>query len=194
MLAETKNLRYAKALSHPMRVRILMAMNTPRREMSPKDFSEETDCALGNASYHFRKLHQYGCIGLTRTEQRRGATEHYYQPVKRALAWTEESRHLPPTIMDGFAATILRGFVEEAGAAIDSGKFNDREDRTLAWDKLWVDEQGWDKLAALFVSTLEQALEIEAECEGRRAKGAEGFYASWYLAAFPSPGPGPQAA
>jgi DNA-binding transcriptional ArsR family regulator len=189
MEAETRNLRYAKALSHPTRIRILMAMNAPRRTMSPKDFSEEAACSLPNSSYHFRKLQRLGFIRLVRTEQRRGATEHYYEPVKRALAWTEESRALPPAMLDGFAATILRGFVEEAGAAIDSGAFNDRPDRALAWDKMWVDEEGWEELTALFSRTLAEAMKIEEGCAERRERGVSGFFASYALAAFESPPP-----
>jgi hypothetical protein len=183
------SLRSAKALSHPTRIRILMTMNTPRRTMSPKDFSDETGCSIGNSSYHFRKLEKFGFIQLAKTAQRRGATEHYYEPIKRALAWTEESKAMPPAILDSFAATILRGFVEEAGSAIDSGRFNDREDRALAWDKMWVDETGWLKLVALWNSTLAAAMEIEEECAGRREAGAEGFFAAYALAAFESPPP-----
>jgi hypothetical protein len=189
MKPERRNLRYAKALAHPLRIRILMAMNTPRRQLSPKEFSDESGEPLGHCSYHMRKLEEYGCVALTDTKQRRGAVEHYYSPVKRAMAWTEESKVLPPAMLDGFAATVLGGFVVEAGEAIDSGEFNERDDRVLAWDKMWVDEQGWHKLIALAAETLAKAMEIEEECDFRRDEGAEGFFASYALVVFESAAP-----
>jgi hypothetical protein len=184
------SLQSAKALAHPTRIRILTAMNTPRRMMSPKDFSDEADLPLGNSSYHFRKLAQLGFIRLAKTEARRGATQHFYEPVRPALAWTEESEHLPPSILDRFSATTLRGFVEEAGAAMDDGCLNARSDRALAWDKMWVDEAGWKQLADLFSETLQAAMRIEEECGERREKGGRGFFASYMLAAFESQPPG----
>ena len=68
----------AKVLAHPLRFKILIAMNTPFRRLSPSGFSEETDEPLSNASYHFRVLDRAGCIKVVETYQRRGATEHVY--------------------------------------------------------------------------------------------------------------------
>src|SRR3954452_3411551 len=79
-----------KALSHPLRVRILMGMNAPPRMLSPSEFSEEARVSMGLASYHFRELAKAGCIEVAEEIRRRGATEHRYLPVKRAMAWTRE--------------------------------------------------------------------------------------------------------
>jgi hypothetical protein len=184
-------LETAKALAHPTRIRILMAMNAPHRTMSPKDFAEETGETIGNSSYHFRRLKKFGFLQLARTEAVRGATEHFYRPVKRALAWTKESDSLPQVILDRVAATGLRGLVEDAGEAIDAGTFNDREDRALAYDKQWVDERAWGELAKLFEGTLEKALEIGSTAAKRREEnGGEGFFlASYGLVMFESPRP-----
>lgn len=157
-----------------------------------KDFSDESGETIGNSSYHFRKLERLGFIKLERTGQVRGATEHFYQPVKRALAWTAESESLPPVVMDKFSATALRGLVEDAGRAIDAGTFNEREDRTLAYDKQWVDERAWGELSALFETTLAKALRICDGASQRRDQGAPGFFlASYALAMFESPPPSP---
>jgi hypothetical protein len=40
-----------KALSHPMRVRILTGMNAPQRRLSASDFSDETGLPLGSVAY-----------------------------------------------------------------------------------------------------------------------------------------------
>ena len=186
-------LNTAKALAHPTRIQILMTMHTPRRTMSPKDFSDETGETIGNSSYHFRKLEKFGFIRLARTEQVRGATEHFYRPIKRALAWTREAESLPPVILDRVAATGLRGLVQDAGEAIDAGTFSEREIRTLAYDKQWSDERAWGELATLFEETLAKALKIGDQAAERREKtGGEGFFLTSYgLAMFESPPPKP---
>jgi hypothetical protein len=176
-----------------MRIRILMAMNAPRRTMSPKDFADETGETIGNSSYHFRKLKKFGFLQLARTEPVRGATEHFYRPVKRALAWTKESSSLPAVILDRVAATALRGLVEDAGEAIDAGTFNDREDRALAYDKQWADERSWGEMAKLFESTLAKAMEIgDRAVERKEQNGGEDFFLTSYgLVMFESPPPKP---
>ncbi len=185
-VTEKPSVRLARALSHPTRVKILMAMNTPSQRMSPKGFSAQYEVSLSDSSYHFRKLDKWGYIECVAETPRRGSVEHFYVPVKRALAWTEETESLPPGINNRFAATALRGFFEEAGAAIDAGTFSARQDRHLSWDKMWVDEEGWGRLIALWNLTLAQAMQIEEECAERREAGAPGFYASYALAAFES--------
>jgi DNA-binding transcriptional ArsR family regulator len=191
---ENPSLKLAMALSHPTRVRILMAMNTPARRMSPKHFSDEARVPISDVSYHFRRLQKLGFVTVVDEVPVRGAMQHFYEPVKRALAWTKETESLPPGINDRFAATALRGFFEEAGGSIDAGNFSARPDRHLSWDKMWVDEQGWHKLIALWSSTLAQAMEIEEECAERRQDGASGFYMSYLLAAFESFPPPPPSA
>jgi DNA-binding transcriptional ArsR family regulator len=192
------NLNLAAALSHPTRVRILMAMNAPRRCLSPKLFSEEVgNIELSHASHHFAKLNQWGFIELAyekRGGDRRGATEHFYEPVKKALTWSKEAASLPPNISDSIASTGLRGFVEDVGGAIDSGHFSDRPDRVVAYDKMWVDKQGWADLVAMMAKALKTALKIENECvERKKAQGSrEDFFCSTYslvlFESFPPPG------
>src|SRR5215207_2028461 len=73
--------RIVRALSHPVRHRVLVALN--ERVASPKELAAELGEPLGNVSYHTRVLAQLGCIELVSTTQRRGALEHYYRAVMR---------------------------------------------------------------------------------------------------------------
>ena len=70
--------RLAKALSHPLRQRILQRLNEGGIR-SPNELSRELGDPLGNVSYHVRILRELDCVELVRTEQRRGALEHYYR-------------------------------------------------------------------------------------------------------------------
>lgn len=85
----TKNssgVRIAKALSHPLRMRILMSMHAPIRRLSASVFAEENEVGLSHASYHFRELDvTFGCIEIVDRIQRRGAWENVYLPIERAM-------------------------------------------------------------------------------------------------------------
>jgi len=183
---EEDNLRLAKALSHPLRIQILAAMNTPPRRMSPKIFSEETGTLLSNSSYHFSALRKAGFIRIVEEVKRRGSVEHIYEAQKRALAWSEESKSIPPAINNALAASALRAMFEEAGSAIDEGTFDNRPERHLSWDKMRVDDAGWTQLASLMNSTLAEAMQIEADCAVRLGENP-GFLVSYLLAAFEAP-------
>ncbi len=181
----------AYVLSHPLRFSILNDMNTPPRKLSPSEYSEEIGEKLGNVSYHFRILHRAGCIEIVDTCQRRGATEHVYGPVKRAMAWTAEWERLGSFVRQNVASSALGNAVKQAGAAIDEGTFDQRNDSHLSHDTLWTDEEGWHEIHALFKTQLEELLEI-TERIGQRL-GADldipRFLVTYFMSTFESPRP-----
>ncbi len=78
--------RLVRALSHPVRVRILEILS--ERVASPNDLSEELGVELSHVAYHTRTLGRCGCLELVDTAQRRGATEHFYRAAARTgLSW-----------------------------------------------------------------------------------------------------------
>jgi hypothetical protein len=178
-----------RALSHPLRVRILMTMNAPVRKLSPSGFSEEADCSLGVASYHFRQLQKAGCIEITETVQRRGATEHIYLPVKKVMAWTREWELLGSAVKQNLAATALSGAVEVIGEAVDEGTFEALPDSILAWDVMQVDMKGWEKAHDILERALTELIAVGEECKERVAElpEADVFLLSYLMSSFESP-------
>jgi helix-turn-helix protein len=162
-----------KALSHPMRVRILTGMNAPERRLSASDFSDETGLPLSTVAYHFRKLHKYGCVELVDTFQRRGATEHVYRPTKRAMAWTREWEDLGPHVRQNLAASALRASVEAIGEAIDQGTFEGLPDPILAWDVMRVDDEAEKQVHMIWERALVQTLKVAEACDQRLADAPE---------------------
>src|SRR3954462_5029406 len=73
--------RYIKALSHPLRVRILAILE--ERTASPVQLAQLLDASLGVVSYHVRTLERFGLIKLVRTNPVRGAVEHHYRANAR---------------------------------------------------------------------------------------------------------------
>ena len=73
--------RYVKALSHPIRVRVLALLE--ERMASPVELAEVLGVSLGSVSYHVRNLHRLGLIELKKETRRRGAIEHHYRAKER---------------------------------------------------------------------------------------------------------------
>ncbi len=100
--------RFAKALSHLLRQRILRHLDEVG-VASPNELSQALGEPLGNVSYHVRILRELDCIELVKTQQRRGAIEHYYRAVDRPWltradleldeqGWAEMERLLAETL------------------------------------------------------------------------------------------------
>src|ERR1700712_1768979 len=74
---EDVELRLAKAMAHPVRVKALALMN--ERPIAPVEVSEKIGVELSNVSYHFRTLLELDCIEATGTEQVRGSIKTTYR-------------------------------------------------------------------------------------------------------------------
>ena len=96
--------RIAKALSHPMRARILVILN--ERVASPNEIAEMIDERLPNVSYHVRALQELGCIELVSTAQRRGAI---VRPARPAI-----TRNVGLIHREGPISAATRAFLDIA--------------------------------------------------------------------------------
>lgn len=186
---QTEQQIMASMMRHPIRVQALMAMNTPRRRLSPKQFAGETGLPVGTCAYHFGELEDTGCIELVGVIQRRGATEHFYEPRKTALQWTEDWKKLGPAVKQTFLASVARGALRALGAAITDGTFEARDDSYFAWSTMKVDLPGWLALTETLDRTLEELMRVTDESWARVLAGAPSFTASYFVSAFESPEP-----
>ena len=66
------------ALNHPVRRQILRLLGKPGEEASPSDMRESIAVGLSALSFHAQVLNELGVTYGTRTQQVRGAVEHFY--------------------------------------------------------------------------------------------------------------------
>jgi DNA-binding transcriptional ArsR family regulator len=161
--------RLAKALSHPLRVSVLIRLN--EGVASPNELAQELGEPLGNVSYHVRALADLDCVELVETAPRRGAVEHYYRATERALADDSTWAALPSSVRRGFATEWFKATFTDVTEAIDGGRFEARPDTHLSFTTLALDETAWEELGDLLKEVLDRALELQAETAGRRADG-----------------------
>ncbi len=158
----------AKALAHPLRVRILTSLH--RGISSPNQLSQELGEPLGNVSYHVKTLLEYDCVELVKTEPRRGAVEHFYRATERAFFSDAEWAKVPASARKGISGVTLQSIGQDATEALIAGSINARTDTHLTHTPLLVDEQGWDELTALLAEAQSRAVEIQQESADRLAE------------------------
>jgi DNA-binding transcriptional ArsR family regulator len=163
--------RIAKALSHPMRARILAILND--RTASPNEIAEMIDERLPNVSYHVRALLDLGTIELVSTAQRRGAIEHYYRALVRPFFSDRDWKRLPRSGRQAISDSALQIIWEDVSTAIKAGTFEARTDRHLSHSPMVLDDEGWNELAKLLAGVLAEAEKIESRSDTRLKKSGE---------------------
>jgi DNA-binding transcriptional ArsR family regulator len=163
--------RLAKALSHPLRARILVLLN--EQVASPNEMADLLGEALPNVSYHVRVLVDLECIELVRTAQRRGAVEHYYRALQRPWFSDRDWRRLPRSGRQAIADVGLQLVWDDVSTAIEAGTFEARPDRHLSRSPLVVDERGWGELRDVLNGVLAEAEQIAKRSSKRIAGSGE---------------------
>jgi DNA-binding transcriptional ArsR family regulator len=161
----------AKALAHPLRVRILTSLH--KGISSPNQLSQELGEPLGNVSYHVKTLLEYDCVELVKTEPRRGAVEHFYRATERAFFSDSDWAKIPASARKGISGVALETIGTEATEALVAGSIDARTDSHISHTPIVVDEQGWKEIVAMLAETLDRAIAIQGEAAGRLADAKE---------------------
>ena len=178
--------RVIKALTHPLRVDILRALE--ERVASPSELADEIGAPLGNVSYHVRQLHALGLIKLVKKTPRRGAIEHHYKALARAPISDEAWAGQPTTVKDSVVGASIGQLGEAVNAAAAGGGFT-RADAQLLRDELPLDDRGFQDAAKELTRTREKLRTI-AEAAAKRIdkSGGEAASANAVLMLFESGG------
>jgi DNA-binding transcriptional ArsR family regulator len=176
--------RMVRSAAHPVRAKALSMM--AERPTSPKEIAAAVGKPIGNVSYHIRELVKAGTVMLVDEKKRGGATEHFY------LATTiddETSSRLDPRQREVLARTGLHLIIADAARAMEAGMLSSRPDTQMARIPLYLDEQGWREIRALYVDALEAALAAAARSAARIDESAgDGFRALAVAMLFEMPG------
>ena len=150
--------RYVKAMSHPLRVRILAMLD--ERTASPNELAQVLDGSLGTVSYHVRTLHQLGLIELVRETRVRGAVEHHYRAKARPQVSPEAWASAPPIAKQAAVGSSLQMIDEYTRAAAAAGGF-DSQEAALVRSGLRLDREGWEELGRAYMKWLDEMEQIE---------------------------------
>jgi len=158
----------AKALAHPLRVRILSSLH--KGISSPNQLAQELGEPLGNVSYHVKTLLEYDCVELVKTEPRRGAVEHFYRATDRAFLSDSDWAKIPASARKGISGSILESIGQSATEAMAEGTLDARSDSHLSDTPLQLDKQGWKEINKVLSETVDKASAIQKEATKRIGK------------------------
>ena len=173
-----------RALAHPMRVRILEALQG--RTASPTELAREFKESLGVVSYHANALLEVECIEQVRTQPKRGTIEHFYTARPRSFIGHQDWRRTPVSVRGGVTDEAIRTFVAKVGAAVDADTIDSREDTTLNWMPMVVDDRGWRETAEILDRALRELMTVAADSRERLGE-ADGISVVTAMAAFEAP-------
>src|ERR1700753_74488 len=173
-----------RALAHPMRGRILEALQG--RTASPTELARAFRESLGVVSYHANALLDVDCIEQVHTRPKRGTIEHFYTARPRSFIGHQDWRDTPVSVRGGVTDEAIRTFVAKVGSAVDAGTIDSREDTTLNWMPITVDERGWRETAEILDRALRELMSVAADSRERLGEGA-GISVVTAMAAFEAP-------
>jgi predicted transcriptional regulator len=155
----------AYAVGHRIRIDALAILN--EGTASPNEIATIIGEGVSKVGHHVKELFDSGCIESAGTEQRRGATEHFYRAVARPPISEEEARRLPAETKREFAALILQAIMAEGLAALRAGKMDSDEDIWMGWRSINLDEQGRREVTEEMAASYARVEDIEAKSADR---------------------------
>jgi DNA-binding transcriptional ArsR family regulator len=154
----------AKALSHPLRQRLLVLYS--QESASPSEVAHELNEPIGDVAYHTKRLVEHGFVELVGTVKSRGGVKRRYRATRH--------HEFEDEIWSGLAAPMRGSLgeraVSEIGHAVASGAavggFAD-EDVHLSRIVLRLDERGRRELSQVLRETVARADAIAEESAQR---------------------------
>ncbi len=172
----------AKALAHPLRTRILVALEG--RKASPSELASELDAPLGVLSYHVRRLTALGFVKLVESVPRRGAVEHYYTATGRPQITEASWAATPGIVKQATVGPALAKIGVEASTALAEGGF-DAAETHLSETRATVDRKGRKQIARKLEALAAEVQTIETESRKRLGRAeSEGEEVSVVLMLF----------
>lgn len=159
----------AKALSHPLRSRLLMAYTG--RVVSPSQVASELNASIGDVSYHTKRLVEHGCLELVDAVRGRGGVKHFYRAVVPYEMSDADWAELPRELRDNLGQPIVASVLDDIAEAVREGGLA-ADDVHLSRTRLDLDRPARDELDGMLESLVERALQLQEESARRRGGGA----------------------
>ena len=75
--------------------------------------------------------------------RRRGAVEHYFRARPRSYIGHQDWRKVPRSVRSEVSGASLEAFIDRVIDALEAGTIDDRDETTLSWTTMAVDQLGW---------------------------------------------------
>jgi len=182
--------KLARALSSPLRVKIMDALN--REEMSVTSFIKAYPQHSHSQVYRqFRFLEGLECIEFVEARtggKRRGGRERFFRATAKSLFEQSSWSLLPDSVKNKITSAIVSTLIDRVAEAVQAGTIDRRPDRHFTWSDPDLDQQGWDESIEEIDAVFYRVAIRQAEAKARMAKSGEApIHVTIALACFESP-------
>ena len=164
----------SKALTHPLRVKIMGAFE-PGRVTSPSELAEELGEPLHQVGYHVLRLAEWGCIEFVEDRKVAGALEHFYRVAERPYYDQETWEGLTATERAVIARGIMTDILADIAGADGAGVLDARLESHFSRTPLELDARSWVDLDDVLMTLVDAAHDIAAQSASRVASGATAY-------------------
>src|SRR6201996_3366527 len=119
----------AAIVAHPTRAKAFTILT--ERPASPVEIAQEIGKDVGHVGYHVRKLLQLNLIELVDERPVRGAVEHFYRAMERAMVSEEEFAALSVPEREVFTRYIMQRLVADVARSMDENVFAVRPNHAI---------------------------------------------------------------
>jgi hypothetical protein len=159
------------SLGHRIRIEIRAALHEgPATASRLADILQEP---LNVIDYHLKEMLQDGSIDIAKTEKVGNMDQHYYSVISLPYFSDEEFAAMSKEDRQTLCAIFVQAAIAEAMASLWAGKMAAEPDVVLGWDRIVLDKQGREDLAAAEEASWHRKQEIEARSANRRANSGE---------------------
>jgi hypothetical protein len=159
-------LEFARALSHPLRHRLLLEYH--RDTTSPSRAAKRLAARLNVVSYHTHVLLSHRCIELVDSRRVRGAVERFYRATRDPIIEDAEWAALPARLRRAMTQTTVSMVWSEVRRAAMTGGFESASTH-LSRTPLDLDEHAREELNGLLRVLMDEAIRIQSESAARRS-------------------------
>lgn len=159
------------AVGHRVRIEALAALH--EGPASKSELARIIHQPLSNMGHHISELLASGSIEVSETRQVGNVTQNVYCMVELPEYTSEEFAAMTDEEKQATLGVILQASLAEAMAALWAGKLVEDSQVMLAWNRVNLDGQGRDDLAAEQDRSWLRIKEIEAESANRRAESGD---------------------
>lgn len=181
--------RLARVIADELCLKIVGEANL--REISPTGFHAEFGGSIHQVHRRFKSLERLGWLKKVEMKtggRRRGAREYFYRATAPAILDSPAWAKLPDPVKSARGWATFVKLSDEIKASMRTGTLDARDDRSLAWSLLQLDEQGWKNAIAKTNDALAFVYEEQERAAERMVEsGEEPIPMTVALAVFESP-------
>ena len=161
----------AHAVAHRIRVDILTVLHDG--PASQKELAAALCEPLSNITYHVNELNEAEAIEVAFTKKVGNVEQNYWRAIKTSSYWAEDLVELTIEEHAVLSRIIVQSITVEMLAALRAGNLAGDAYAATAWDRVWLDEQGYRDLNDATGMFLTRMYEVAAESAARVHESGE---------------------